>query len=59
MRNICKLRNLEQMGEILNDNALALKALNEIIKIFTLLKLCLASASHNFKRVKITHICLI
>ena len=30
-----------------------------IIKIFTHLKLCLAAASHNFKWLKITHICLI
>ena len=30
-----------------------------LISIFTHLKLCLASATHNFKWVKITHVCLI
>ena len=29
------------------------------MKIFPDLKLCLSTASHNFKSVKITHICLI
>ena len=35
------------------------KALNQIIWILTHLKLCLATATHNFKWVEITHICLI
>ena len=35
------------------------KARNQIIWIFTHLKLCLATATHNFKWVEITHICLI
>ena len=38
---------------------LTLEALNQIIRIFTLLQLCLATTTHNFKWVKITHICLI
>ena len=29
------------------------------IKIFTHYKLCIATATHNFKWVKITHICVI
>ena len=33
-----------------------LEAINEIIKIFTYLKLCNTTAIHNFKWVKISHI---
>ena len=33
--------------------------LNDLIYIVTHLKLCSATASHNFQWVKITHICLI
>ena len=36
-----------------------LEALKSEIKIFTHLKLCLATAIHNFKRVKIAYICII
>ena len=38
---------------------LTLKALHSHFLIFTHLKLCLATATHNFKRVKISHMCLI
>ena len=37
---------------------LLVKLPNEIIKFFTHLKLCLATAIHNFKWVKVNHICL-
>ena len=33
--------------------------LNYFILIFTHLKLCLATPTHNFKRLQIGHICLI
>ena len=33
--------------------------LNKLIEIFNHLMLCLATASHNIKWLKITHICLI
>ena len=39
------------------DTTFTLKAPNQII--FTHLKLFLATATHNFKSVKINHICLI
>ena len=39
--------------------ALMLKALNKINLIFTQLKLCLATATHNFKLVKISYMGLI
>ena len=37
-------------------NVLTLILLRQCILIFTHLKLCLATATHNFKWVKITHI---
>ena len=40
------------------DTMLILKALHYNIKLFTHLKLCLAPATHNFKWVKINHICV-
>ena len=50
------------MGEsclVLTLSPLPLKELNYTIQIFTHLKLCLATATHNFKWMKITDICLI
>ena len=38
---------------------LTLALLRKFIEIFTHLKLCLATAIHNFNWVKITHICLV
>ena len=37
---------------------ISLKTLNWIIKVFTHLKLCLATATHNFKWLIINHIYL-
>ena len=36
---------------------LTLIPLSYLIKIFTHLKLCIATATHNFKWLKITHVC--
>ena len=35
------------------------QALNQLIYIFTHLKFCLATATHNFKGAQITHFCWI
>ena len=41
------------------DDGLIIYPLSYLILIFTYLKLCLTTATHNFKWVKITHMCLI
>ena len=55
---------LSLVGELLASRvictaALTLILLGSFIDIFSHLKLCLATATHNFKWLKITHICLI
>ena len=43
----------------LSVQMLIIKTLNRIISILTHLKLCLATATHNFKWMQITHYSLI
>ena len=41
-----------QVGDIQHDWQLTFKELHYVIYFFTPLKLCLATATHNFKRIK-------
>ena len=57
---VCEEVKLGELGHVRFSKPIwTFKRLNVTNTIFTHLKLCFAAATHNFKRLQITHICLI